>query len=165
MVRRLLVWGAMAVGVLLIGIQAIPYGRGHVNPPVRQEPRWDSPQTRALAVTACYDCHSNETAWPWYSHVAPVSWLVQSDVERGRSKMNFSEWDRPSHEGHEAPEAVGKGKMPLWSYVNVHSKARLTALERRALLRGLAATMAPADRGRRKANDAGVHRLRGEGHG
>jgi hypothetical protein len=60
--------GAVALFAL---IQVVPYGRSHTNPPVQSEPKWDSPQTRALAVRACYDCHSNETTWPWYTNVAP----------------------------------------------------------------------------------------------
>ncbi len=91
--------------VLLAGfllIQLVPYGRNHTNPPVLQEPNWDSPQTRALAQRACFDCHSNETEWPWYSHVAPVSWLVQRDVEEGREKVNFSTWGQGgAEEGEE----------------------------------------------------------------
>ena len=61
----------------------VPYGRDHVNPPVGAEPSWDSPETRALARQACFDCHSNETEWPAYSTVAPVSWLIQHDVSEG----------------------------------------------------------------------------------
>ncbi len=79
------------MGLFLL-IQAVPYGRNHANSPNRTEPTWDSPTTRQLAVRACYDCHSNETIWPWYSNVAPVSWLVQRDVEEGRDEVNFSEW-------------------------------------------------------------------------
>jgi hypothetical protein len=78
------------------------------------EPRWDGPATRALAVRACYDCHSNETVWPWYSHVAPVSWLTQRDVAEGRRKLNFSEWDRGQKEARESGKTVRKGTMPPW---------------------------------------------------
>jgi hypothetical protein len=60
------------VGGFLL-IQLVPYGRAHANPPVVKEPAWDSPTTRALAKRACFDCHSNETVWPWYTNVAPVS--------------------------------------------------------------------------------------------
>src|SRR4030042_2927111 len=76
--RALLRWGAIGLGVLIFlfaVIQAVPYGRDHSNPPVRQEPAWDSPATRALAVDACFDCHSNQHSWPWYSNIAPISWL------------------------------------------------------------------------------------------
>jgi len=61
---------------LLVVIQFVPYGRAHTNPPVAQEPIWDSPQTRELARRACFDCHSNETMWPWYSNIAPISWIA-----------------------------------------------------------------------------------------
>src|SRR5215216_1353338 len=88
-------WGAaMIVGVLFVVLQLVPYGRRHDNPPTTREPAWDDPTTRALAVRACFDCHSNETRWPWYSYVAPVSWLTQRDVDEGRRELNFSEWDR-----------------------------------------------------------------------
>ena len=65
---------------LVVLIQLVPFGRSHTNPPVVKEVAWDSAQTKALVRRACYDCHSNETVWPWYSNVAPVSWLVQRDV-------------------------------------------------------------------------------------
>jgi len=61
---------------LLLLIQLIPYGKNHTNPTVVGQPKWDSQQTRDLAKRACFDCHSNETIWPWYSNVAPISWLV-----------------------------------------------------------------------------------------
>jgi cytochrome c551/c552 len=79
------------IGLLLlafIGIQFIPVKR--TNPLVTTQLKWDSPQTQALARRACMDCHSNETVWPWYSYVAPASWLIYYDVERGRSQLNLS---------------------------------------------------------------------------
>jgi hypothetical protein len=81
-------WGGFAVLflVLLFGlIQFVPYGRDHSNPPVYQEPQWDSPQTQELVSNACYDCHSNETVLPWYSNIAPVSWLIQQRAEYPQS--------------------------------------------------------------------------------
>jgi hypothetical protein len=74
--------------IAFLGIQLIPVNR--INPAVTTPIKWDSPQTQALAQRACMDCHSNETVWPWYSYVAPASWLVYYDVLRGRSEMNFS---------------------------------------------------------------------------
>jgi len=62
-----------------------------LNPPVQAEITAD-PAVKPLLRRACYDCHSNETVWPWYSNVAPASWLIASDVEEGRSNLNFSEW-------------------------------------------------------------------------
>jgi hypothetical protein len=141
MLRRLaLVAGAASV-VLLLTIQMVPYGRNHQNPPPRQEPAWNTPQTRELAVRACYDCHSNQTSWPWYTNVAPISWLAQRDVEKGRRELNFSELDRPPREAREAAETVQKGSMPPSYYVAVHPEANLTAAERQALVRGLQATL------------------------
>jgi hypothetical protein len=140
MLKKILKWVTLTILGLFIIIQLIPYGRAHSNPPVRIEPQWDNPQTRELAKRACFDCHSNETAWPWYSNVAPMSWLVQRDVEEGRSKMNFSEWDRPQKEAHEAAEQVQKGKMPLWFYVPLHPQANLSAEEKQILIQGLQAS-------------------------
>src|SRR4030067_2438882 len=77
--------------VLILLIQLIPYGRDHNNPPVVIEPNWDSQQTRMLAKRACFDCHSNETIWPWYSNIAPASWLIYYDAIEARRNFNFSE--------------------------------------------------------------------------
>lgn len=128
------------VGVFLL-IQLVPYGRDHTNPSHKVEPRWDKPATRALAKRACYDCHSNETVWPWYSHVAPVSWLVMSDVVNGRHEMNFSEWDKPQDEADHAAKMVNRGKMPLKKYLLMHPLARLTQAERDSLASGLTMTI------------------------
>ncbi len=126
-------------------IQLVPYGREHANPPVVSEPRWDQASTRALAVRACFDCHSNESAWPWYTHVAPASWLVQSHVDEGRQVLNFSDWSRTYEEAVEAGEAVLDGEMPPRSYTLMHPEARLSLAEKDALARGLIATMGSKD--------------------
>lgn len=112
------------------------------NPPVTQEVRWDSGSTRALARAACYDCHSNETVWPWYSSVTPLSWVIAHDVVEGREHLNFSTWDRPNHSGDEIIEAVESGEMPLSSYSLMHTSARLSESSRASLLRGLRTTLA-----------------------
>lgn len=132
MIRRTLLW---VVGVAIV-LQLIPYGRSHTNPPVVKEPAWDSPQTRALAKRACFDCHSNETAWPWYSNIAPVSWLTQNDVDGGRHHLNFSEWNKPQKHAHHAPEEIENGNMPIWFYVSMHPPAKLSAEEKTALIEG-----------------------------
>jgi len=138
--RRMLLGAVITVAVAFLGIQAIPYGRDHTNPPVRMEPRWDSAETRALAVRACFDCHTNETKWPWYTSVAPISWLAQRDVVEGRRVLNLSEWDRPQREAHESAKSVRQGEMPPWFYVLPRTEARLSAAERDALIRGFEAT-------------------------
>ncbi len=109
----------IAMMVLLIAVQFVPYGRNHSNPPVLAEPAWNTAQTRTLFFRACGDCHSNQTVWPWYSTIAPVSWLVQRDVQEGRGTFNVSEWGRPKNKADEAAETVQKGTMPPWFYIRV----------------------------------------------
>lgn len=132
---RLLAWLLAAFVVL----QLVPYGRAHSNPPVRATPNWDSAQTRELFARACADCHSNVTQWPWYSNVAPVSWLVQRHVDEGRAQFNASE-PGFGREAEEAAEQVEQGEMPEPTYLPLHPEARLSAPERDMLIRGLAAT-------------------------
>lgn len=127
----------VALGVLFVLIQFIPFGRNHTNPPVQAEPQWDSPQTRALAKRACFNCHSNETHWPWYGNIAPASWLVYLDVLRGRRHLNFSEWNTHQGDLREAIEAIQEGKMPPFYCTLLHPKRRLSAAERQALIEGL----------------------------
>ncbi|NQV07538.1 heme-binding domain-containing protein [bacterium] len=126
--------------MVAILIQAVPYGRNHSNPPVIAEPDWATPQTRALAVAACFDCHSNEAEYPWYSSVAPFSWAVQNHVEEGRRKLNFSEWDRPQREADESAETLLEGSMPPLYYTIAHPGSRLTGAEKRELAAGFRAT-------------------------
>jgi mono/diheme cytochrome c family protein len=136
-------WFRAGLGLFLavLAIQLVPYGHDRVNPPVTAEPAWDSPETRALAKQACFDCHSNETEWPAYSKVAPVSWLIQHDVTEGRSKLNFSEWQRPQKDAGKAREEVIGGDMPPPMYKIMHAGARLSDADRDRLARGLAATV------------------------
>ncbi len=139
--RKFLRRAALALAGLLVAIQLVPYGREHTNPPVTAEPPWDSPRTRELAVRACFDCHSNASRWPWYSHVAPASWLVQRDVDEGREHLNLSEWHRPQKDADEAAEMLAEGEMPPWFYLPLHADARLDAAEKAELERGLAASL------------------------
>jgi hypothetical protein len=119
---RILKWVLLAA----VLIQFVPFGHTHTNPPATGEPAWDSPQTRELIHRACFDCHSNESVWPWYSHVAPVSWLVQRDVNDGRSHLNFTEWDHPQKHAKDVVEQVKEGEMPPWFYLPMHANARLS---------------------------------------
>ena len=138
----------LAVVLSLLGgfglIQLVPYRIS--NPPVRQEPTWNSPQTRALAVRACYDCHSNQVQVPWYGHIAPVSWWLNHHVEDGRAALNFSEWGTSHGEGaRHAAETVLDGSMPpaYFTWFGLHSRARLTKAERQELAQGLRASLGP----------------------
>lgn len=138
--KRRLLYVVGGLAMVFVVIQLLPFGRPEPNPPIRREPRWDTPRTRELAVRACFDCHSNEARYPWYSYVAPTSWLVTKDVREARENMNFSEWDLPQREGRKAPEEVQNGNMPLPLYLPLHPEAKLTEQERQELIQGLRAT-------------------------
>lgn len=127
------------VGLFLL-IQLVPYGRDHANPPVTKSPTFVGAQTEELFNTACGDCHSNLTTWPWYSNVAPVSWLVQSDVDEGRGVMNFSEWDKPQPSIDEVVEQISGGEMPPSKFTIIHKDAKLSDTEKQTLIDGLIAT-------------------------
>jgi hypothetical protein len=132
--------GVLILLALFVLIQFVPYGRDHTNPPVLSEPAWDSARTRELAVTACFDCHSNETIWPWYSNVAPISWLVYKDTIEGRETLNYSEWASCKGEGcdpAEARESILDGEMPLPIYLPTHPEAGLSDVEKQELIDGL----------------------------
>jgi hypothetical protein len=122
--------------IIFVAIQFIPVDR--TNPPVVKEPDWNSPKTRAYAVRACFDCHSNETKWPFYAYIAPVSWLVADDVQEGRAHFNMSDW-KPG-KGDKAAKEVREGDMPLWQYTLMHSEAKLTDAEKKEFIAGLIAT-------------------------
>lgn len=130
--------------LVLVAAQAIPYGKDHTNPPVVAEPLWDSPETRAAVKTACFDCHSNETTWPWYSKVAPASWVMQHDVDAARARLNFSEWRR-GHDADDIEEALAR-RMPLSLYLRLNPHARLGPSDRIYLMRGLRRTIEMSDR-------------------
>ena len=115
--------------------QFIPIDRS--NPPVEAEiPA--PPEVKTVLRSACYDCHSNETTWPWYSHIAPISWLVVHDVHEGRRELNFSTWNRYSTKQQveklkETLEEIEEGEMPPWFYMVVHREIELSGREREIL--------------------------------
>jgi len=124
--------------IVLLAIQLVPYGREHTNPRTVQELKWNRPQTRALAQDACFACHSNLTEWPWYTSVAPMSWLTTRDVEDGRATLNFSEWQRPQEADlQEVVDVIRGEEMPPVQYRLIHSESRLTDTERQQLERGI----------------------------
>jgi mono/diheme cytochrome c family protein len=148
-VKRWSIRIVLGVVALLALAQVVPYGRSHHNPASVREPAWDSPQTRTLAVAACFDCHSNLTTWPWYSNVAPGSWLIYRDVVDGRGTLNFSEWQRAQDvSAGDIAEAVRGGSMPPWYYKLLHPKSRLSAADQDRLARGLEKTLALSPPGR-----------------
>jgi hypothetical protein len=136
----------LVIVVLLLAIQLVPYGRNHTNPPVTGQPKWDSPETEQLARRACFECHTNETTWPWYSHVAPFSWLVQRDVDEGREVLDWSTWDGSQAEAAgESAEEVEEGEMPPWFFLPLHPEARLSDAEKERLIAGLRKTFPPVE--------------------
>ncbi len=133
--RNILKW---VVIVLFAAFVIIQFNRpARTNPPVNPARPIEanlqvSPQMAAIFDRSCNDCHSNKTVWPWYSHVAPVSWLVTDDVNQGRSAMNFSEWgsydkDKQSHRLRDMCEEVQDGQMPLSIYTPLHHGSKLSA--------------------------------------
>lgn len=139
--KKLLKW-VLAV-VLLAAAVAQFFNPALTNPPVG--PGEDlmavhapPAEIAALLHSACYDCHSDETLWPWYSHVAPVSWFVAGHVNDAREALNFSEWpnddaDSARKDWSRITRQVGAGKMPLPSYTWMHPASRLTAAQRETL--------------------------------
>jgi len=150
---RIVAWFAGGGILVFLLLQAVPYGRDHANPPVADTPVWDSPRTEALARGACFDCHSNESRWPWYASVAPASWRIQSHVDGGRRELNFSDLGRSGEEAGEAAEMVLSGEMPPWDYALMHPEAQLTPELRRELAAGLRSTFGPGEGGDAEADD------------
>lgn len=138
-------WILAVAGLLVLGfllIQLVPIGKDHTNPPVTSEPAWDSPRTEKLVRGACYDCHSNETKWPWYSNVAPMSWLVYRDVAEGRESYNFNELTPQEGKNWvgEMVEKIQINAMPPIQYAAFHAEARFSSAERQEIINGLQAT-------------------------
>ena len=154
--RKLAIVLVVLVGVLC-GIQFVPYGRDHNNPPDAALVSWNAPATEALAKRACFDCHSNRTKWPWYSSFAPISWRVQSHVDEGRETLNFTAF-KPADKhvakaARKALKEVAEGDMPPGDYLLMHPEARLSPGETRALSAGLKATFATLDTGKDQEGD------------
>jgi hypothetical protein len=132
---RIVKWAALVFCVAFIAIQFVPVSR--TNPPVQGDFR-GSTEVVSVLRRACYDCHSNETMWPWYSRIAPLSWIIAHDVNEGRAVLNFSTWSQLTAEKqaeamNESWEQVAEGKMPTWYYVALRPEARLTANDKSVL--------------------------------
>lgn len=128
------------IGLLLFaGLQCFNPPREHplVQADFVAAVRPPAPVAAALRA-ACYDCHSYETVWPWYAHVAPVSWLIAADVNEGRTHLNFSRW--PADPAQAAKnldrvnEVVDYREMPPAKYTLLHREAHLTESQRKAVL-------------------------------
>ena len=133
--RRKSLLGALVLLVVGVLIQFVPIE--HSNPPVESDIP-TSPEVKVILKRACYDCHSHEVVWPWYSRVAPVAWLIARDVREGRAALNFSTWNRYSSKEQskklrESWEEVDEGEMPPWYYALPHPEARLSTQDRTVL--------------------------------
>ena len=119
----------------VVAIQFIPVDRS--NPSVMENMQV-APNVSEVLRQSCFDCHSNETSWPWYSYVAPASWMLAHHVHEGREKLNFSMWNEISAEKrlglmHEVWEEISEGEMPLRSYLVLHPDAKLSSVEMEVL--------------------------------
>lgn len=130
---------AVALVIILICIQFIP---GENRSTVGVEPGADMLEVleadaafSSMVKDACYDCHSNETEYPWYGSIKPISWWLEGHVEHGRGEMNFSTWtsmdaDDQKHALKECAEKVEKKEMPLTPFLITHPEARITEEQR-----------------------------------
>lgn len=140
MSRQWVYRGGIALIVILVLLVLIGnVATAHTNPDVTYMVQWDSPDTEALAQRACYACHSNETQWPWYSYIAPASFLVARDVKNGREAMNYSTGSGELETG-EMVEEIREGEMPPRLFTVLHPEAVLTADEKAQLIDGLQKT-------------------------
>ena len=140
-VRKILKWGLLVVLCLLVIAQF--YRPAKTNPVVEASNALEAhvqvdPKVAAILERSCADCHSNKTRWPWYSHVAPVSWFVIDHVDHGRSHLNFSEWGKYDRNEQRkllnvTCEIVREGGMPLSSYTPLHPGSKLTAADVEAI--------------------------------
>ena len=140
-ILRVLKWIAIVLIVVFLGIQFIRPAR--TNPPVDESQTifartQMTPQVSVILDRSCSDCHSNKTVWPWYSNVAPVSWLISDDVNEGRQALNLSEWgklaeDRQDRKLRQICDEVSDGVMPLSYYLPMHPHARLSAEDKKTL--------------------------------
>lgn len=134
--KRWLTRIGLGVMVVLVGVQFIPVQR--TNP--SEHGRFDAPaEVQAVLRRACYDCHSHETRWPWYSQIAPVSLWIARDIKEGRREVNFSVWEkyderRRTRKLKEIASEVDKGSMPPWYYVPLHPDAKLSAADRQRVI-------------------------------
>jgi hypothetical protein len=137
--KKKLKWLLLILVVCFVVLQFM--GPARTNPLVVRDISANTPvpsDVAPLLHAACYDCHSYETKWPWYAHIAPAAWLVIGDVNEGRNNFNFSEW--PDNSAQIAKrldhinDEVGNHEMPPAKYTMMHPEARLTDAQRKAIM-------------------------------
>jgi len=128
-VRQALKWTGLGILGIFLLLQFVPYGWPRHNPKVIKDAPWPDAESAAIAHRSCYSCHSNEGSIPLYDNVAPASWLVHHDINRARSRLNFSDWDKYSGKASKAIDDVLSKRMPLHRYVRIHPSAKLSQAE------------------------------------
>ncbi len=134
-VRKFVYRALPATAVLIVIAQFIPISKN--NPPKEAELQMPA-EVKSILKRACYDCHSRETVWPWYSSIAPVSWLISHDVHEGREELDFSAWNRieipkRGKKLKKLREEIDENEMPPWYYLVIHRRAGLSAEDHRIL--------------------------------
>ena len=135
--KKIILYLAIAAVVVFGLIQLVPFGHDHTNPPTVSEPKWVNPEARALVKEHCFQCHSNETAWPWYSNIAPASWLIAMDVKEGRQAFNFSDWQANPGEVDEMVQEIQSGGMPPIQYWLFHPSSKMNDQQKQQLIQAL----------------------------
>lgn len=139
-----------ATGVIVLAFVAIQFLPAHrTNLPVTA-PLSAPPEVSAILDRSCADCHSNQTRWPAYARVAPISWLAIRDVEYGRRQVNFSEWGAYNartrrHKLQWMRRALETESMPPWEYRISHPGARLSAADRAVLIKWIDSGLSRAE--------------------
>ena len=132
---RISKYGFIILIIVLVGIQFIDVEK--TNPPVNSDIQ-APPEVKNILRIACYDCHSNETKWPFYSNIAPISWFISDDVKDGRSHLNFSNWEKLFTEKQDELmkkiwKEVNEDEMPMNSYTYLHPDAKLDLTQKNIL--------------------------------
>src|SRR5438067_13222447 len=138
---KVLKWTLILLVCVIVGIQFIRPAR--TNPPIDQSKTIEAnsqmtPEVTSILDRSCRDCHSNQTVWPWYTNVAPISWWLSNHVNEGRRDLNMSEWgrlprDRQERKLRQICDEIEDGAMPLSSYVPMHPAARLSEQDKKTL--------------------------------
>jgi hypothetical protein len=130
-----LTWSILIATFVLMSL--IPYGE-KTNPPVDEKLTLKAPkEVMEIFKRSCYDCHSNQTKWPWYSSVFPLSWSIKDHVKNGRASLNFDKWETYSKEKQEKlKEEIARKAgtiMPLKDYLWFHGDAKVSKKERKII--------------------------------
>lgn len=135
MKKKIIKYSVIGLVIIFVLIQLIPVDRN--NPPITGEINVPL-EVKNILQRSCYDCHSNQTDWPFYSYVAPVSWLVARDVREGRKELNFSEWNKydakkRNKKYKETYKEIKDGEMPMKIYLITHPSADLNENEKQII--------------------------------